>query len=78
DASGNVYLCDANNDRIRKITSAGVVTTLAGSAIPGGNIDGDVSVAGFHYPLGLCADFTNNYLFIVDYFNHRIRRVNLN
>lgn len=77
DNSGTIYICDAENNQIRKITSAGVVTTLAGDG-NGGNSNGPASVASFHYPLGLCADFTNNYLFVADYFNHSIRRISLN
>ncbi len=76
DNSGTIYICDANNNTIRKITASGTVSTFAGDG-NGGNSNGTASVASFHYPLGLCADFTNNYLFVADYFNNSIRKINL-
>jgi hypothetical protein len=74
DGSGNIFICDAQNHRIRKITSAGVVTTLAGS----GNAafaDGTGITAEFNFPLGLTGDFANNALYVADFANHRIRKL---
>jgi hypothetical protein len=74
DGSGNVFICDAQNHRIRKITAAGVVTTLAGS----GNAafaDGTGTAAEFNFPLGLTGDFVNSALYIADFANHRIRKI---
>ncbi len=76
DNTGIIYICDANNNTIRKITTSGAVSTFTGDG-NGGYANGTASVASFHYPLGLCADFTNNYLFVADYFNSSIRRINL-
>ncbi len=76
DNSGTIYICDANNNTIRKITASGAVSTLVGDA-SGGNSNGTVTTVSLHYPLGLCADFTNNYLFVADYFNNSIRKINL-
>src|SRR5437016_14678262 len=47
DSAGNIYVADGANATIRKITSAGVVTTLAGSAGQGGSDDGNAIAARF-------------------------------
>jgi hypothetical protein len=74
DASNNIFICDAQNNRIRKITSTGVVSTLAGSGNAGLN-DGIGTAAEFNYPIGLCADFGNSTLYIADFVNRRIRKL---
>jgi len=76
DNSGTIYICDANNNNIRKITAAGIVSTFAGDG-SGGVSNGSGLIASFHYPLGLCADFSNNFLFVVDHYNNKIRKINL-
>lgn len=74
DASGNIFLCDAFNNRVRKITPSGVVSTIAGNTNTG-NADGVGAAAGFNYPIALCADFVQSTLYIADFGNHRIRKV---
>ena len=72
DAAGNIYVSDNNQHNIRKVTPAGVVTTLAGST-PYGFVDGASSSARFYSPRGIAFDANNN-LYIADYNNHKIRK----
>lgn len=59
-ADGTVYVCDTSNCTIRKITSAGVVTTLAGQAGMTGSVDGVGASARFRQPLGIALDVAGN------------------
>ena len=76
DTCSNVYVADANNNRIRKITPAGVVTTLAGSGTSGA-ADGDGTGASFFNPNGVAVD-TNNAVYVADSGNNKIRKVQAN
>jgi len=71
DGAGNVYVGDMQNNEIRRITPAGVVTTLAGSQLFGAE-DGTGSVARFNYPAGVAVDDAGN-VYVADQDNHKIR-----
>ena len=73
DATGNVYVVDEGNQKIRKITSAGVVTTFAGTGTAG-SVDGTGTAASFNSPSGITIDASGN-LFIADFGNHKIRKI---
>lgn len=75
DASGNVYVADIGNNKIRKITPAGDVTTLAGSSK--GFADGSGSNAKFHFPPGVAIDGSGN-VYVADVENHKIRKITPN
>jgi sugar lactone lactonase YvrE len=74
DRAGNVYVADAGNDTIRKITPAGEVTTLAGSPSQGGSQDGTGTRARFNSPIGVAADSAGN-IYVADEYNYTIRKV---
>ncbi len=74
DGAGNLYVADTNNQTIRRITPAGVVTTFAGTAGKTGYVDGTGSAALFNGPTGLVADVSGN-LYVADTNNAAIRKV---
>ncbi len=78
DGTGNVFFADLNNNRIRKINTSGIITTVAGSGMQGYNGDNINAVAAnlFH-PSGVKTDEAGN-MFIADLYNHRIRKVDAN
>ena len=74
DSSDNVYVADADNQTIRKITPGGVVTTLAGTAGSFGSTDGTGAAARFFYPYGVAVDSSNN-VYVADIGNQTIRKI---
>ncbi len=77
DAVGNVYFSDTNNHRIRKVDTAGILTTVAGTGVRGyGGDGGTARQAQLNLPGGIALDKNGN-LLIADTGNHRVRYVNL-
>ncbi len=74
DAAGNLYVADSSNNTIRKVTPAGVVTTLAGTAGTDGSADGTGAAARFSDPFDVAVDRTGN-VYVVDSGNSTIRKI---
>jgi sugar lactone lactonase YvrE len=73
DGSGNVFVADSGNSTIRKISSAGMVSTLAGSGSLGFS-NGTGTAASFARPSGVAVDSSGN-VFVADTYNHAIRKI---
>ncbi|MFB9843546.1 NHL repeat-containing protein [Mucilaginibacter ginsenosidivorans] len=74
DKSGNLFIADEENNRIREITTAGNAVTIAGSGLQG-SADGVGTAASFFHPEGMVIDANNN-LYVADN-NNTIRKINL-
>jgi uncharacterized protein (TIGR03437 family) len=75
DPAGNLYIADAANHRVRKVTPAGAISTVAGNGHPGFSGDnGPASAAQLNQPYDLALDAAGN-LYIADYGNQRVRAI---
>jgi uncharacterized protein (TIGR03437 family) len=75
DSQGNVYIADYGNQRIRKVTTMGVISTIAGNGVPGyGGDGGPASSAMLNGPWALTLDSAGN-VFVADTGNNRIRKL---
>ncbi len=76
DGTGNLYIDDAHNNRIRKVNSSGIITTVAGNGMAGSNGNGgQATAAEIGNPTGIAFDDSGN-LYICDYSGFSIRKVN--
>jgi sugar lactone lactonase YvrE len=75
DSAGNVFICDTANHRVRRVSPAGIITTVAGNGVAGFSGDGgQARNAALHSPMGVAVGEDGS-LYLADYNNHRIRRV---
>lgn len=75
DAAGNLYIADQLNDRVRKVNTSGIITTVVGTGVAGFSGDGGPATAArLHEPIDLIFDGSGN-LYIADHDNQRIRKV---
>ena len=75
DISGNVYIADVNNNKIRMVTRAGIITTVAGTGAPGDSGDGGAATsAQLNNPQGVSVDISGN-VYIAELSNNKIRKV---
>jgi uncharacterized repeat protein (TIGR01451 family) len=76
DSQGNVYIADTSNQRVVKVDTSGILTTVAGDGqCCFGGDGGPATIAQLYNPMGLAVDAAGN-LYIADTYNHRIRLVN--
>jgi sugar lactone lactonase YvrE len=76
DATGNLYIADDGNNRIRKVSTAGIITTIAGNGTAGFSGDGgQATAAGLNAPWDVAIDNAGN-LYIPDLFNNCVRIIN--
>ena len=73
DANDNLLIADYGNNKIRKITPDGTVTTFAGTGVAGAT-EGTVLTAQFNGATGVCVDSFGN-VFVADYYNNKIRKI---
>jgi len=77
DSKGNLYIADYSNHCIRKVDTAGIISTVAGNGVAGFDGDGGPATAAqLNWPYNVAIDNIGN-LYIADSFNDRIRKVNI-
>jgi len=74
DSSGNLYICDYFNYRIRKVGASGIITTIAGNGVYGYSGDGGPATEASIYAFGVTVDQSGN-IYIADTNNHCVRKV---
>ena len=78
DASGNLYITEYNNHRIRKVSNTGIITTIAGTGVAGYYGDGGIATdARLFNPCGIAIDANGN-IYFADESNARIRKIDVN
>lgn len=78
DAAGNLYFCDNWNNKIRKVDTDGIITTVAGNGMEGyGGDGGPATGAKLNSPEAIALDGSGN-LYIADSYNNRVRKVDVN
>jgi uncharacterized protein (TIGR03437 family) len=76
DSSGNIYVADLWNDRVRKISSSGTISTIAGDGVYSSSGDGGPAVlAELNTPRGVAVDPAGN-VYVADTLNYRVRQIN--
>lgn len=75
DSSGRIFIAEGGNNKIRMISTSGIITTYAGTGVAGySGDDAEAKQAKLEYPVAVASDSTGN-IYIVEHMTHRIRRV---
>jgi uncharacterized protein (TIGR03437 family) len=76
DTAGNIYFADSQDNRVRRVDTKGIISTIAGTGVAGfGGDGGPATQAMFNNPEGIRLDAKGANLYIADYNNHRVRMV---
>jgi DNA-binding beta-propeller fold protein YncE len=75
DAAGNLYVADTGNQVIRLVTPAGVVTTVAGTALTAGAANGAGNAATFYWPMGIAVNAAGTMAYVTDYGSSTVRTI---
>ncbi|MGZ3865281.1 MAG: NHL domain-containing protein, partial [Bacteroidia bacterium] len=79
DKAGNVFISDANNNRIRKLDTNGIITTVAGNGAGSYTGDGGLAInATLNYPMGIVADTVSGAIYVSDANNNAVRKIDTN
>jgi hypothetical protein len=76
DKAGDLFIADSDNHKIRMISAAGVVSTIAGTGTSG-YVDGPVDKAAFSYPTAIAVNSAGTVLYVADYGDNHIRKITL-
>lgn len=76
DDSGNVFVAEISNHRVRKINTSGIITTVAGTGTSGYNGDGTATTRQLSYPWDVTTDHAGN-IFVADAGNYMVRKINV-
>ncbi|MFI8912908.1 RICIN domain-containing protein [Streptomyces sp. NPDC053513] len=75
DSAGNLYIADGNNNRVRKVTTDGIISTVVGSGVASFSGDGgQATAARLNLPMGVAVD-SAGVLYVSEYHNNRVRKI---
>ncbi|MBA3914220.1 MAG: hypothetical protein H0X25_10325, partial [Acidobacteriales bacterium] len=75
DTAGNLYIADSLNQRVRKVDTSGIITTIAGNGTAGFSGDGGAATsASLNFPVAVAIN-SSNMIFVADFFNNRVRKI---
>lgn len=75
DGAGNLYICDASDNKVRRVTTDGIINTVAGTGVPGFSGDGGLAInAQLRQPIGVSLDSAYN-IYVCEFGNSRVRKI---